>query len=205
MLLMMDQSKFMKQKNKIVLSLFVLLFAFSACKSDYEKMVQSEIASGIKYDSLFLGLKFGQTRKEFFDICWTLNKTIGLQPSGRGNMLGYVLAKDSTDFNNIKMRFYPTFDDDDRINGMDMEFSYGSWSPWGEQYYADQLLPAILDTLEKWYGRNAFTKLTFDKSPEEIWVKVDGNRRMAIFQKDDEALEMKITNLLDEKEDGKDK
>jgi hypothetical protein len=194
----------MKFKNRAAITLFILVMAFSACKSDYEKMLNTEMTSGIQYDSLFLGLEFGQTRKEFFDLCWELNKTIGLQPSGKGSMLGYILKSDSGDYANIKMNFYPTFNEADEINGMDLEFSYASWSPWGKAYQADKLLPAILDTLGRWYGRNEFLKLDFKQEPNEIWVKVDGNRRMAIFQKDDEVLEFKITNLLDEnKNEGK--
>jgi hypothetical protein len=186
-----------QQKIRVALFLSILFVAFSACKSDYQKLVQNELNSGVKYDSLFLGIQFGQTRQEFFDICWNLNKTIGLQPSDKGTMLGHMLFKDSSDLKKIEMKFYPTFNQDDKINGMDIEFSYLNWSPWGEAYQADKLMPAILDTLKRWYGRNSFTKLTFDKEPETIWVKVDGNRRMGIFQKDDEVLEMKIINLLD--------
>ncbi|MFT6970790.1 MAG: hypothetical protein ACJAXX_001356 [Roseivirga sp.] len=195
----------MKHRNRSVVVLFVLLLAFSACKTEYEKTIQNELASGVQYDSLFLGLEFGQTRKEFFDLCWELNKSIGLQPSGKGTMLGHILTTRGTDNAKIKMKFYPTFNKEDKINGMDLEFSYMGWSPWAEQYQADKLLPAVIDTFENWYGRNTFSKLSFEKDPKEIWVKVDGNRRLAIFQKDVEILEMKITNLLDEREDGEKK
>ena len=187
-----------QQKIRIALFLTILFFAFSACKSDYQKLVQNELNSGVMYDSLFLGLKFGQTRKEFFDISWKLNKSIGLQP-GNGNLLEFILIPPSEESSPIKMHFYPTFDKDERINGMDLKFSYARWNIFNDLHNSDRLVQPIIDTLQNWYGINPFMKLTFEKEPNEIWVKVDGNRRMAIRKEDDRFLEMKITNLLDKK------
>lgn len=187
-----------QQKIRIALFLTILFFAFSACKSDYQKLVQNELNSGVMYDSLFLGLKFGQTRKEFFDISWKLNKSIGLQP-GNGNLLEFILIPPSEESSPIKMHFYPTFDKDERINGMDLKFSYARWNIFNDLHNSDRLVQPIIDTLQNWYGKNSFMKLTFEKEPNEIWVKVDGNRRMAIRKEDDRFLEMKITNLLDKK------
>ena len=49
----------------------LLIFTFSffliySCQSDYTKLVKDELASGSRYDSIFHGLEFGQTRKEFY-------------------------------------------------------------------------------------------------------------------------------------------
>jgi hypothetical protein len=191
-----------QQKIRVALFLSILFVAFSACKSDYQKLVQNELDSGVKYDSLFLGIQFGQTRKEFFDRAWQLNKSMGLQPTN-GNLLVFELIPQTEELSPIQMHFYPTFDKDERINGMDLKFSYSRWNIFNDRHSSDRLVQPIIDTLQNWYGRNPFMKLTFEKEPNEIWVKVDGNRRMAIRKEDDRFLEMKITNLLDKEEDVK--
>jgi len=194
----------MKHKIRIALVISVFALMFSACKSEYEQLVETELESGVKYDSLFLGLKFGQTRQEFFDLSWKLNKSIGLQP-GNGNLLEFVLTPPSEEPSPIKMHFYPTFDKEERINGMDLKFSYSRWNIFNDLHSSDRLVQPIIDTLQNWYGKNPFMKLTFEKEPNEIWVKVDGNRRMAIRKEDDRFLEMKITNLLDQNKNVKKK
>src|SRR5260221_12796383 len=43
-------------------------------KSEYTRLVERELASNTRHDSLFLGMHFGMTKKEFFDHCWALNR-----------------------------------------------------------------------------------------------------------------------------------
>jgi hypothetical protein len=70
----------------------VLLIAFSSLlalstgctESEYQKVVDEELAKGIRQDSLFLGLALGMSKKEFFAHCWQLNKQ-GVVTDGKGN------------------------------------------------------------------------------------------------------------------------
>ena len=64
------------------ISLF-LLFSIG-CKHEYQKMVDQELASGERYDSIFLNMHLGMDKKDFFDLCWKMNKE-GLVKQGDKN------------------------------------------------------------------------------------------------------------------------
>jgi hypothetical protein len=58
--------------------LFILLIAgciISGCspKAKYERRLKQELASGMRYDSLFMGLYLGMPEKDFYTHCWQLN------------------------------------------------------------------------------------------------------------------------------------
>ncbi len=162
--------------------------------SDYQQLVKSELASGVRYDSLMFGLSFGDTQKEFFSRCWELNKE-GVISHGAKNMnIKYTIKNDSG--SDIGMLFYPVFDADDRIRKMDVEFSYQGWAPWNEAYQADKLMPVVKDSLEAWYPGNAFMELEVQN--ETFWVKVDGNRRITMKSNGKEAVLVKMINMLNE-------
>lgn len=40
----------------------------------YERRLKRELASGTRYDSLFMGLSFGMTSEEFYTHCWGLHR-----------------------------------------------------------------------------------------------------------------------------------
>ena len=65
--------KFMKYNNRTLVFLILSTLFLYSCKSDYTKLVERELATGIKNDTLVYNLKFGDTRKEFYEICWDLN------------------------------------------------------------------------------------------------------------------------------------
>jgi len=69
-----DILNFMKSNNLKQLSLLLLLFltVFTACQSDYTKLVNKEINSGIVYDSVLFGLKFGDSKElNFLSAVWS--------------------------------------------------------------------------------------------------------------------------------------
>ena len=46
---------------------FGIIILFISCKKNpYVILERDEIASGVRYDSLFLGVKFGMSSKEFY-------------------------------------------------------------------------------------------------------------------------------------------
>lgn len=179
----------MKTKNKNKQSLIILFFlgvcCFFACKpkSEYHRVVERELASGIRHDTLFFGFYFGMTSKEFYDHCWKMNKK-GWFRQGATNQT--VWAKVTELDHPAGMDFYPTFYKD-TIVGMPVTFTYDSWAPWNKHLAADQLQLDVVELLEKWYGKG-FIKI---KNPSKLaltgdaYVKVDGNRRISVYSKDD--------------------
>ena len=100
--------KKVKEINNIIglLLIVIILVSMQSCKTEYEKTVESELASGITYDSLILDLRVGQTKKEFYKHCWAMNKAMGIT-AGSGNKYAmYVLPADSTDIHPDKVNIH---------------------------------------------------------------------------------------------------
>jgi hypothetical protein len=151
--------------------------------------VESEMAKNIINDNLFLGLKFGQSKEEFFDICWKLNKKKEVVQGPNNKFVQYTLpAKDyDSTRSDIVMLFYGRFNEANIMTGIDVQFYYDGWSIWSREFQADSLLPIIKDTLESWYPGNAFVQVKMPND-KELLIKVDGNRRIAIRPNDDEKI-----------------
>lgn len=166
-----------------------------SCGSEYSKTVKTELAKGVRYDSLFFGIEFQLPKKDFFEICLEKNREGLFSAGGRGNFVRYELPTNSADIRKIEMFFYPKFNAMDNIIAMDLEYRYMAWSPWNKDFQSYALIPKIKDTLMTWYGGNDFIEIPEEVETETIWVKVDGNRRIAIKAKDDEIVQVKMTDL----------
>jgi len=72
--------------KRLMLLLGLSIF-ITACQShEYYDKLEAELASGHRYDSLFLDISFGMTQKEFYAHCWELNKQ-GLISHGEKNTI----------------------------------------------------------------------------------------------------------------------
>ncbi|MEX2602417.1 MAG: hypothetical protein WD355_12250 [Balneolaceae bacterium] len=140
-------------------------------------MVQRELASGVLNDSLFLGYHFGMHKEQFFEHSWSLNQQ-GIVTGG--NQVEYRIDEFT---HPAKMTFYPDFHRD-RIVRMPVEFSYYSWSPWNRDLFSDSLIVEILDYYEDIYGPG-FIRTDHPETGVEAWLKIDGNRRILVFRRDD--------------------
>ena len=78
-------------------------------KSKYERKLKHELAKGVRYDSLFLGLYLGMPEKDFYIHCWELNKK-GLIRQGSNNTTVEYRMEDELKYPGI-MNFYPSFVD----------------------------------------------------------------------------------------------
>lgn len=175
--------------NKIILFLSIAL-VFS-CQSEYTKLVKNELASGIKNDSVFYNLKFGQTKTHFFETCYAYNKKKILTHGPNNSYVqSFLYPKDSTNTTEImRMLFYPKFNPDNIITAFDMKFSYVAWAPWNKTLQSDDLLPKIQDTLLKWYPGNNFMKV------KNVLVKVDGNRQIQLAIHTEQEVSVLIEDL----------
>jgi hypothetical protein len=161
-------------------------------------MVKKELASGKVYDSLFLGHKLGQTRKEFFDICWALNKEKIVANSGDFPYVQYNLSRNPMDDpeKDITLLFYGDFNEEKVMTGMKLQFYYNAWSLWNKALQSDKLIHAVKDSLNAWYPGNDFIRVPIKKDSTELFVKVDGNRRITIRPLDDTRIvKAKIDDL----------
>ena len=160
---------------------FIVIILLVACsceqKSEYEQLVEREIDRGVRYDSLFLGYELGMEREVFFSHSWELNqqqKITGI------SQIEYQLDNLSS---SAKMTFFPEFRND-KIYRMPLEVQYKGWAPWNKDLFSDSLMVELVDVYENTYGPG-FIKTNDLDIGKEAWVKVDGNRRIAIYRKDD--------------------
>lgn len=184
--------KFIKYQT----SLFILAVLVSGClQSDYTKLVKSELAKGIREDSLLLGIRLGNTREEFYGKCFDLNKK-HLASQGEGLSIQYLFT-DSLFHkkpNLIRLLFVPSFDDKESLTNMDLKFSYPGWSPWHRHLQSDSLETKIVKLLMHWYGGNEFLSVKIDST--QVPVKLDGNRRILVYIHDAQNVVVRVQDIL---------
>jgi hypothetical protein len=182
----------MKFNKFNIIALVFSIALLISCQSDYTKLVKKELASGIKHDTVLFDLSFGNTRKEFYQICWDLNKNGTATHGENNNYVKTILGlKDTLNkVKKIKLMFYARFSKKDMIRGLDMKFTYTAWAPWNKELTAEKLLPSVKDTLLKWYPGNPFLKLK-----QDILVKVDGNRQIQLKIASDREVSVLIEDL----------
>lgn len=182
--------------NKLTL-FFIIIALLQSCKSEYTRLVEKELESGIVYDSLIFGMKIGMTKKQFFEICWDLNKK-QLISEGPGNLTAkYIEPLDSLEPNNLRrqMLFYGIFDKDDIMHGMDITYQYITYAPWNEKTKSKALLESLLESYSKGYPGNPFIPIDLKIGDYKAYAKVDGNRLIKIYQRNDQEVSVKLEDL----------
>lgn len=163
----------MRFKTLIVAAVIIALMS---CKSDYQRKVDSELAKNIRQDTLFIGLRFGMTPREFFAYCWELNQTGLVSESHSNTGALYKLARFGKRYD---LNFYPTFIDN-KIAGLPVDYSYQVFAPWNPKYSLDTLFKEVVRMQKELYGDGFLT--VSDPKRGTALVRVDGNRRLSIFQ-----------------------
>lgn len=191
----------MKSRCMNIDRLLYLLLAATAlygCQSEYERYVERELAGGVTQDSLIFGMRMGQTRKEFYATCWMLNSQ-QLISQGTGNRNArYVTDRDSLGretTSSKNMLFYGIFDEADVMRGMEMTYAYVSWAPWNRALHADSLLTRLRDEYERGYPGNDFIEIDIRELDAPALVKIDGNRQILMYPKNDKDVVVKIEDL----------
>jgi hypothetical protein len=192
--------------NRFSLILFVL-FMLCSCKSEYDKLVRQELATGIRKDSLIFDMRIGETRKDFYTKCWDLNKQ-ELISQGTGNQsVQYLEPLENLSDPTLRkeMLFYGIFDEKDILQGMDMVYRYTTWAPWNEERFAEVLLEDLKNKYATEYPGNNFIKIDLEASEYSAYVKVDGNRQILMYPINDKDVAVKIEDLnhkLNKKDEG---
>lgn len=180
-----------------VISLVILSGLIQGCiQSEYTKLVRTELSKGVRYDSLLFGINLGDSRDEFYGKCYDLNKQKLITQGPNGATVQYLFT-DSLVHSTptpLMLLFIPAFDDQDKIIEMNLEFSYVGWAPWNKELSSEVLKDNVLRLLENWYRGNPFMMIEIDDVP--VPVKLDGNRRMLVYIKDEQNVVVKIHDIL---------
>jgi hypothetical protein len=159
----------------------------------YERRLKRELASGIRYDSLFMGISFGMTDKEFFEHCWNLNMD-SLVKQGTANMsVQYDIDEELQ--HPATMNFYPIFAEG-KIVEMPVRFIYNGWGPWSKELSATNLALDVKSWYEDIYGKGFITVTHSMKG--EAYTRIDGNRRITIYNENDLYVWAIFTDMLAE-------
>ena len=183
----------MKRSDWFAMGLILSMIVGCENGSKFEHLVEKELSSGQRNDSLFLNFYFGITREEFFSRGWEQNKQGLIAQGPRNQNIKYIMPNKEKGNSPIQMLFYPVFDDQNKIKTMNLTFNYSGWSPWGRKYFSDSLAIALQDTLERWYGGNEFVLMPVEE--KEVWVKLDGNRLISLTIEDEQYVRGFIKDL----------
>lgn len=173
---------------------FVLLTPFlitcnTDSKSEYQLLVEKELAKEVRNDSLFLGYYFGMTQEEFYDHSWKLNKQ-ELIRNGTGAEILQEVDNLKAGANKI---FYPEFKDE-KIIRMPVTYSYKGWAPWNRHLWADSLKYDIKEMLEKKYNLT-FNELNDPKSGKKQFYQVSANKEIRISEVDQSKVLVQYIDL----------
>ncbi|MCH6236160.1 hypothetical protein [Cognataquiflexum rubidum] len=182
----------MRSSKTILFPLFILIFIIQSCDSSILSSSKDDLS---KSDSLFLGFHLGMAQKDFFDRCTELNKQqkITQGPGGSTNVEYRIVDEYDSE---ISMRFFPTFIEE-KIFEMPVTYSYIAWAPWNRQYWAENLLPKVLEKYKETYGDDF--KLINHPTQGKVYYKIDGKRRINIFIKDEQHVQAVFSDLKVEK------
>ncbi|MCK4700696.1 MAG: hypothetical protein KAT38_10190 [Bacteroidales bacterium] len=172
----------MKTRNVWILIGLIAGIMICGCspRSKYERRLKQELASGVRYDSLFMGLYLGMSKQDFYTHCWILNREGLIKQSSNNTMVEYEV-KDELEYP-ATMNYYPEFVQG-KIFEMPVRFIYNGWTPWNKKLSSDNLELEVLKLYEKIYGEG-FIKVKHPKRGM-AYIRIDGNRRITIFKEDD--------------------
>ncbi len=168
----------------------VCFFCFLACTpKDYHAYEKRELSSGVRVDSLFLGIGIGMLNKDFYTHCWELNKQ-GIIREGASNLtVHYPLPEYD---GKIKFEFYPIFKDD-KIQSMTGYFYHDAWSPWNRDTDPDKLIEEVRQLITSWYGIQFFPMKGLGIG--NAYAGVKGNLRIVLFYDMDNKIDVHFTDL----------
>ena len=182
----------------VLISLLHFSLTILGCKSEYEKMVDRELKKNVKEDSLFFNYRLGESKDSYHEKSWDLNHNKIVVQGRSYTFMKYVFQDPKTPEkqNDFAMEYTGGFNKERKLNNMKVIFSHVLWVPWNEDYHASQLLPKVLDSIQRWYGGNEFVKyeLKNDTIPS-IYVKVDGDRRFRAYVENTQDIIVKIDDL----------
>lgn len=179
-----------------VFFLIAICLLFQSCESEYSKLVKAETSKDEVYTDFFFDLKVGQTKKDFYAICWTLNDQKIISQGPGNNYAKYIINENRDgDTARIEMLFYGIFDNAEKMIGMDIKSSYLSYAPWNEDSHSNQLVESLKKKYILDYPGNDFIRINLENAYGDAWVKVDANRQILMYPLDQKNVAVKIEDL----------
>ena len=147
---------------------------------EYQALVNKELGTGVKNDTLIHGIRFGMNKREFFAHCWELNKQGVFKEGVFNTSVFYEIVKNEKRYN---INFYPKFEQG-IITELPLEYTYAAFAPWNSEYTMDKLQSEVVDMYVEKHGEYDL-QISSEKSENKIaYVWVQGNQRISIYKDD---------------------
>ncbi|MFT6993536.1 MAG: hypothetical protein ACI9AV_000974 [Sediminicola sp.] len=157
----------------------ILIGCTRSNEAKYKRYEKNELAKGIRQDSLFMGLYLKMPLKEFRTYSFDMNIKGKFKQGGQKSP-NWVQTELQEMSYPATLTFYPQFKQDS-IHEMNAAIYYENAIYKDGIFESDSLMLDVLNLLDKWYGGQTF-KI---KSPifykEDVYVKVNGNRRITVY------------------------
>ena len=183
--------------NRIFFTIIILILIVGCQKkSEYSTILTRELEKKNEFNDLIFDMKIGQSRQDYFDICYQLNKQKKIISGERSLNPELILKskKGSTKGSNIKMSFNGIFNEKKTMRGFEMRFYFTGWSNWNKDLSSENLLFQLKDTLRKWFPGNDFFKVNFENNLSAE-VKIDGNRRILAYKVNSKDVAVRIEDM----------
>ncbi len=194
--------KLIKLMAGFLLTLMFLMGCEDSPEEQYLKWEKQELATGLRYDSLFMGIYFQMPQKKFREHCYQLNLDGKFKQGGKKNTIWVEYKMEEEMDYPAAINFYPTFEND-VITEMNAAIYYDDHAVFRDGIFeSDSLLMDVLNLMDEWYGKG----FVLIKSPvfyqEDVYVKVTGNRRITVYPDlGGQKINVWYVDLLSKKED----
>ena len=137
----MKKLNFLNINRISIIIIFGMLIFGCKNQSEYTKVLKWELENKNEFNDLIFDMKIGQSRQDYFDICYKLNqkKIVSGQRSLNPELI-LESKDDSVKGSNIKMSFNGIFNEKKIMKGMEMRFYFTGWSSWNKDLSSDNLL-----------------------------------------------------------------
>ena len=173
--------------NRYILSFLTLVLLVSCTtepKSKYEKLIADEMSKDIRHDSIFLGFDYGIKKADFFVVCKELNEKKLVVQANKSGFVQYIFPPTAEKDKDLIVLFWGVFTKNLTMTGLTFEITHVAWSPWNEESKPENLIPVVQSKFMEWFPGNDFVNIITVEDQKNIWVKIDGNRRITIEEPD---------------------
>ena len=192
----MKKLNFLNINRISIVIIFGMLFFGCKNQSEYIKVLNMELKNKNEFNDLIFDMKIGQSKQDYFDICYKLNQK-KLIVSGERDLNPELILKSKNELvkgSNIKMSFNGIFNEEKIMRGVEMRFYFTGWSSWNKDLSSDNLLVQLKDTLRNWFPGNDFFKVNFENNLSTE-VKIDGNRRILAYLVNSKDVAVRIEDM----------
>ncbi len=144
----------------------------------YHKLVEQELATNVRNDTLLQGVRFGMNKREFFAHCWELHKQGVFKEGVANTTVFYEMKRNDKKY---RVNFYPNFSEG-KISELPVEYTYAAFAPWNSKYSLDLLQKEITDYYIEQYGEDYLEINSKKQDSGAAYVWVDGNRRISVYK-----------------------